>query len=313
MACVYTSGLCTVCVCVPVQTTCTPIRSASGSIGLKTVPQLTAQTCCSLHWSSVCVCVCVKWFKYLCMLCVHCYGQKSWQSLCELWRKCHDLEVDHVTRHGWNENHMVKLLEGAWLSNEYWVETGNEQQSSPTPASFLFFRSGQLRLSFPLRVAQLHADHSNYTMLPSRHDNVLRPQHTTAMLRGTKGGEDKGKKRKQQVSTNGQWHVSAVARLSTGASTAEIFTQLTERETHFKSVGAESEPWLCLPFLQRGNGTRGPNGPRRMNNVRVRLSVLLIHSGTVVLDLGSALFTGESLQVKIFAPDSFHSASKSFV
>lgn len=60
-------------------------------------------------------------------------------------------------------------------------------------------------------------------------------------LRGTKEGEDKAEKQKQQVSTNGQWHVSTVARLSTGARTAEIFTQLTERETHSLQISWSRE------------------------------------------------------------------------
>lgn len=97
----------------------------------------------------------------------------------------------------------------------------------------------------------------------------------------TKEGEDRAEKQRQQVSTNGQWHVSAVARLSTGAWTAEIFTHRTEL-IHFKSARAEREREQTRPIFyllaELRQQHKQLNGQQCMNNVHVWLFILLIHS-----------------------------------
>lgn len=97
----------------------------------------------------------------------------------------------------------------------------------------------------------------------------------------TKEGEDRAEKQRQQVSTNGQWHVSAVARLNAGARTAEIFTRRTEL-IHFKSAWAERERERAQPIFYLLTELRQQhkqlNGQQHMNNVHVWLFILLIHS-----------------------------------
>lgn len=127
-------------------------------------------------------------------------------------------------------------------------------------------------------------------------------------LRETKEGEDRAEKQRQQVSTNGQWHVSAVARLSAGAWTAEIFTWRTEL-IHFKSARAEGKRERARPIFyllaELRQQHKQLNGQDCMNNVHVRLFILLIHSrpdGPFPL----LLFTGAGLMMtKLFIPAGF--------
>lgn len=104
---------------------------------------------------------------------------------------------------------------------------------------------------------------------------------TKKKLWETKEGEDRAEKQRQQVSTNGQWHVRVVARLSTAAWTAKIFTRCTEL-IHFKSARAEREREQARPIFYLLAKPRQQhkqlNGQQRMNNVHLWLFILLIHS-----------------------------------
>lgn len=110
----------------------------------------------------------------------------------------------------------------------------------------------------------------------------------------TKGWEDRAEKQRQQVSTNGQWHVSAGARLSTGAWTAEIFTRRTEL-IHFKSVWAERERERTRPIsyllAELRQQRKQLNGQQCMNNVHVWL-FYFTNSFLPWWTFPSALFTG---------------------
>lgn len=106
-------------------------------------------------------------------------------------------------------------------------------------------------------------------------------RHKKKKLWETKEGEDRAEKQRQQVSTNGQWHVSVVARLSAAAWTAKIFTRRTEL-IHFKSARAEREREQARPIFYLLAKPRQQhkqlNGQQRMNNVHLWLFILLIHS-----------------------------------